>query len=211
MEGVLSMAAKEVLNCLSHHPGIKTKIRARGKFELYFHLELIRAISNFERSTKCWSEVELKTEKGRNNRRSHTLDLVIRNSKDGCDTYTSVEVKMIVTNYRHGDDTFIAMKNKNVTNAVDSFIADVSKHLAHRDGESLMLKLDGTEHKIDESYSLALVYPMPQDNRSIKAWKKHVLKMDHHTKSNLLIQNQEELRFGKETVPVGIYILKSTK
>ena len=105
---------------------------------------------------------------------------------------------------------FIAMKNKNVTNAVDSFIADVSKHLAHRDGESLKLKLDETEHKIDQSYSLALVYPMPKDNRSIKAWEKHVLKMDRHTESDLLVQNQEELRFDMETVPVGIYILKST-
>ena len=210
MEGVLAMAAKEVLNCLSHHPGIETKIRARGKFELHMHLELIKVICTHDTSVRCWSEVEMNAEKGKS-KRSPTLDLVIKSSKDARDTYTSVEVKMIVTNYRHGDNTFITMKNRNVTNAVDSFIADVSKHLAHRDGESLILELDGTEHKIDESYSLALVYPMPQDNRSIKAWEKHVLKMDRHTESNLLIQNQEELRFGKETVPVGIYILKSTK
>ena len=207
MEDKLLNAAQDVIHALSGHPGIETKIRARGKFELYFHLELIKAIKQQNpNGTKCWSEVEMKTGK---RKRSPTLDLVIKNFTDKHYTTASVEVKMIVTNYQYGDNQFIPKKSRNVTNAVDSFIKDVSKHLAHKDGEPLILELDGTPHRIDKSYSLAIVYPMPQDPRSEDAWKKHIHKMELDPKSPLKIQEVAELQFGLETVPVGIYILKS--
>ena len=206
---MLLKATKEVLRGLSEHRGIETKIRARGKFELLVHLELINVICKLDTTAKCWSEVEIYEEK-RGSKRSPTLDLVIKSSKDGHDTYMSVEVKIIVTNYRHGKNTFIKKKNRNVTNAIDSFINDVRKHLNHKDGETLMLKLDGTKCKIDESYSLALVYPMPKDNRGAKAWEKHLKKIEGDPMSDFIVQDLEELQFGSETVPVGIYILKST-
>jgi len=208
VEDKLLSAAQDVIHVLSGHPGIETKIRARGKFELYFHLELIKAIKQQNpNGTKCWSEVEMKTGK---RKRSPTLDLVVKSFTDKHYTTASVEVKMITTNYQYGDNKFIPKKSRNVTNSVDSFIKDVRKHLSHKDGESLILELDGTPHRIDKSYSLAIVYPMPQDPRSEDAWKKQIIKMEQDPRSKMMVQELAELQFGSETVPVGIYILKST-
>lgn len=142
-------------------------------------------------------------------KRSPTLDRVVKSFTDKHYTTASLEVKMIVTNYQYGDNKFIPKKSRNVTNSVDSFIKDVRKHLFHKDGESLVLELEGTPHRIDKSYSLAIVYPMPQDLRSKDAWKKHIHKMELDPKSRLKIQEVAELQFGSETVPVGIYILES--
>ena len=207
MEDELLDASREVIHSLNGHPGIETKIRARGKFELYFHLELIKAIRQQNpHGTKCWSEVEMKIG---TRRRSPTLDLVIKSFTDNRYTTASVEVKMIVTNYGYADNKFIPKKIRNVTNAVDSFIKDVDKHLAHKDDEALVLELAGTPHRIDKSYSLAIVYPMPQDLRSEAAWKKHIHKMERAPKSRLKVQEVAEFQFGSETVPVGIYILES--
>ena len=73
MEDELLDASREVIHSLNGHPGIETKIRARGKFELYLHLELIKAIRQQNpHGTKCWSEVEMKIG---TRRRSPTLDL----------------------------------------------------------------------------------------------------------------------------------------
>jgi len=62
-----------------------------------------------------------------------------------------------------------------VTNSVDSFIADASKHLvsAHNDDNhgKLMVVLDGKEREINESFSLAVVYPMPENQRALMLGK----------------------------------------
>lgn len=208
LDKMLLKATKEVLCGLSEHRGIETKIRARGKFELLVHLELIEVICKLDTTAKCWSEVEI-CEVKRESKRSPTLDLVIKSFTDKRYTTASVEVKMIVTNYGYADNKFIPKKSRNVTDAVDSFIKDVNKHLAHKDDESLVLELDGTPHRIDKSYSLAIVYPMPQDLRSEDAWKKHIHKMERAPKSRLKIQEVAEIQFGLEMVPVGIYILES--
>jgi len=48
IESLLTDAIQRVIKGSQDHPGIETKIRARGKFELYLHLELIKEIKVLE-------------------------------------------------------------------------------------------------------------------------------------------------------------------
>jgi hypothetical protein len=210
IESLLTDATKRVIKGFQDHPGIETKIRARGKFELYLHLELIKEIKILA-DAKCWSEVELS--KG-TAKKGCAIDLVCHTTTSGAERQFSVEVKMIVTNYSCAS---LANKHRNITNSVDSFIADVSKHLvsAHMNDNpgKLMVVLDGEEREINESFSLAVVYPMPENQRSTNAWKKHVDKMKSDSNSELIpsstLHEVIHVPFGDTSMPFGIYLLKS--
>ena len=210
IESLLTDAIQRVIKGSQDHPGIETKIRARGKFELYLHLELIKEIKVLA-DAKCWSEVALS--KG-TAKRGRAIDLVFHTTTSGAERQFSVEVKMIVTNY---SCAAIPKKHRNVTNSVDSFIADASKHLvsAHNDDNhgKPMVVLDGKEREINESFSLAVVYPMPENQRSTNAWKKHVDKMQSDSNSELIqtstLNEVIHVPFGDLAISFGIYLLKS--
>ena len=202
MDEILEEAVQSVILGLSGHAGVESKVVSRGKFELFFHLELIKELKALEKSISVWSEVELLLKTGKKGR---TVDLVIEYS--GC--YHLVEVKMILSNYEHDSHGWVRGKTVALTDAIDGFIHDVFKSK----GESLVI---GPDHQVvaESCYSVGVVYPMPISDAHQRRWQKQVDKMNDVKGASLMGNptagaNRIQVSFSQGSVPFGWYLLKS--
>lgn len=202
MDEILEKAVQSVILGLAGHEGVESKVLSRGKFELFFHLELIKQLKALEKSIAVWSEVEHVKNTGKKGR---TVDLVIEHS--GC--YHLVEVKMICTNYEHESHRWVRGKTVALTDAIDGFIQDVFK------SKSRSLLIGSDQQVIAEScYSVGVVYPMPISDAHQRRWQKQVDKMNDVKGASLMGNptagaNRIQVSFSRGSVPFGWYILKS--
>ena len=202
MDELLEEAVQSVILGLAGHAGVESKVLTRGKFELFFHLELIKQLKAMEGSITVWSEVEHVRKSGK---KGQAVDLVIEHSG----SYHLVEVKMILTNYQHEDHGWVRRKQVNLTDTIDGFIKDVFKS----EGEPLLI---GPDHQVicDSYYSVGVVYPMPISDAHQRRWQDQVDKMRDVNGASMVGNpmaeaNRIQVPFSRGSVPFGRYILKS--
>lgn len=198
---ILQEACIQLLKSINSHPGIETKIQARGKFELYLHLELIRVLKLNNPQLEIWSEVPLALKKSK---KGKTIDLLVKSGRD----YSAIEIKLIATNYHHNETNWIRKTTKGLTDAVDGFIHDTLKVL----GEPLLINKE-REIIPDRTYSIGFVYPMPYSDKHKKLWNKQVVKAQSTPGISLFSPPDQdsslELSFSKGKVTVGWHILSA--
>lgn len=159
-EKALKKSLEEIDRIIPSHFGVLLTMYKRLQFEKWLQIELFNQLAiqlkDFDVEVHIEYELSQKASK-----RGQSIDIVVL---DGTKEFIGLEMKIAPTNY---PIVGFSRKTKRITNVIDDFITDLDKTT-----------------DFDHSYSLALIFPFPNDinHRNFTDFKKQESRMSQKGK-----------------------------